>query len=357
MVRAWRYADSFDPRRGSVAGWLLTIVRNVALDHLRAHGRRPERLTPDLPAVALIDEIDAADIAAQSDDVTHILDAMRALPAEQRHALLAVTVHGLSGAEYSRSANLPLGTVKTRIRLALRKLPRRAGSGCTMNVDCDRVDTLADDLALGFLTGAERALVLRHLDECHSCRIEVASLTQIAEAVLLLSPSAAPADGFDRRVLDGIRRAQGDVVEMPAAAPVRRRGRMRAIVSVAAAVVVLFFASTLWAGPRSAPTGIAAAMIDGRGDLVGQVSLIADGGTTVTMDLPGWDRLAARYGGPSEGQYRLRLDLDDGSRRTVALAAGEIGPEPLHTSIAPADIAGVAIADRDGRVWCQAHFV
>mgnify|MGYP003526456699 FL=1 len=127
MVRAWRYADSFDPRRGSVAGWLLTIVRNVALDHLRAHGRRPERLTPDLPAAALLDEIDAADIAAESDDVTHILDAMRALPAEQRHALLAVTVHGLSGAEYSRSANLPLGTVKTRIRLALRKLRDELG--------------------------------------------------------------------------------------------------------------------------------------------------------------------------------------------------------------------------------------
>jgi RNA polymerase sigma-70 factor (ECF subfamily) len=42
LVRAWRYADSFDPRRGSVVGWLLTIVRNVALDRLRADGRRPE---------------------------------------------------------------------------------------------------------------------------------------------------------------------------------------------------------------------------------------------------------------------------------------------------------------------------
>jgi len=198
--------------------------------------------------------------------------------------------------------------------------------------------------------------VLRHLDGCHSCRTEIASLTRIAEAVLLLSPSAAPADGFDRRVLDGIRRAQGDVVELPTAA-VRRRGRMRAIVSAAAAVVVLFFASTLWAGQRTGPTGVAAAMVDGRGDLVGEVSLVADDGTTVTMDLPGWDRLAARYGGPSEGQYRLRLDLDDGSRRTVALAAGEIGPEPVHARIAPADIAGVAIADSDGRIWCQAHFV
>jgi len=122
MVRAWRYADSFDPRRGSVVGWLLTIVRNVALDRLRAEGRRPERPAAELPVEALVDDVDAADVAAQSDDVAHVVAAMRALPVEQRDALTAVTLHGLSGAEYSRAAHLPLGTVKTRIRLALRKL-------------------------------------------------------------------------------------------------------------------------------------------------------------------------------------------------------------------------------------------
>jgi RNA polymerase sigma-70 factor (ECF subfamily) len=74
-----------------------------------------------------VDDVDAAEAAAQSDEVAHVVAAMRALPPEQRDALVAVTLHGLSGAEYSQAADLPLGTVKTRIRLALRKLRDELG--------------------------------------------------------------------------------------------------------------------------------------------------------------------------------------------------------------------------------------
>ena len=127
MVRAWRYADSFDPRRGSVVGWLLAIVRNVAFDHFRADGRRPLQVTPDLPDDALVDDIDLAGLAAEHDEVAQVVAAMRALPPEQREALVAVTFGGLSGREYSEAAQLPVGTVKTRVRLGLRKLRDELG--------------------------------------------------------------------------------------------------------------------------------------------------------------------------------------------------------------------------------------
>jgi RNA polymerase sigma-70 factor (ECF subfamily) len=122
FVRAWRYAASYDPRRGSVVGWFLAIVRTVALDRVRVSVRRQEDLTAELPAQAMIDLEDLGDAAGRSDDVARVFGSMRALPAEQRSALLAVTFLGLSAREYSEATGLPLGTAKTRIRLGLHKL-------------------------------------------------------------------------------------------------------------------------------------------------------------------------------------------------------------------------------------------
>ena len=123
FVRAWRYAASFDPRRGSVAGWLLGIVRNVALDHVRVSGRRRELHLADLPHEPTLDDVpDVADLATDHDVTRGIVTLMDSLPREQRQTLLAVTLHGFSARETSEAMDVPLGTVKTRIRLALRKL-------------------------------------------------------------------------------------------------------------------------------------------------------------------------------------------------------------------------------------------
>ena len=121
FVRAWRHAASYDPRRGSVAGWLLGIVRNAAIDRRRVMGRQSARSAGPLP-----DELaDAADLEAlvgHRADVSRIAEALAQLPTEHRRALLAVTISGLSGREYSEATGIPLGTVKTRVRLGLRKL-------------------------------------------------------------------------------------------------------------------------------------------------------------------------------------------------------------------------------------------
>ena len=128
FVRAWRYAASYDARRGSVATWLLRIVRNVALDRVQLASRRRESSLDDLPPGLADDEVpDLADGAVERDAAARVVASMASLPAEQREALLAVTVLGLTTSEVSAAAGVPLGTVKTRIRLGLRKLRDQLG--------------------------------------------------------------------------------------------------------------------------------------------------------------------------------------------------------------------------------------
>jgi RNA polymerase sigma-70 factor (ECF subfamily) len=123
FVRAWRFAASFDERRGSVVAWLLGITRNVALDSVRSRGRRP------VPTVDLIEdrpadpsELDLGAAVGERAEASRIIRLMGQLPAAQRDALVAVTLLGLSTREVSERDAIPHGTVKTRVRLALRKL-------------------------------------------------------------------------------------------------------------------------------------------------------------------------------------------------------------------------------------------
>jgi RNA polymerase sigma-70 factor (ECF subfamily) len=127
FVRAWRYASSYDPRRGSVSSWLLRIVRNVAIDRVQMAEHRAEMPTPDFPAELLTDPDDVADLVGQHDGAQHIREMIHELPREQSEALLAVTLGGMSAREYSEATETPLGTVKTRIRLALHKLRDELG--------------------------------------------------------------------------------------------------------------------------------------------------------------------------------------------------------------------------------------
>jgi RNA polymerase sigma factor (sigma-70 family) len=124
FVRAWRYAASFDPRRGTVLGWLLGIARNVAMDRARVTARRPEQPLAHLPLHLPADGIDPEEAADQRDNLGWVIDQLRSLPDEQREALLAASLYGLSVREIAESSGIPIGTVKTRIR-ALRRVRER----------------------------------------------------------------------------------------------------------------------------------------------------------------------------------------------------------------------------------------
>jgi RNA polymerase sigma-70 factor (ECF subfamily) len=118
FVRAWRYAASFDPRRGSAAAWLLGIARNAALDHLRALGRRLDRPADGLFANLVGDE----DLVSPHDELAMVAAELRALPVEQRETLMAAAYYGFTAREISEAWDVPLGTVKTRLRLAMHRL-------------------------------------------------------------------------------------------------------------------------------------------------------------------------------------------------------------------------------------------
>ena len=127
FVRAWRYAASFDERQGSVAAWLLLITRNVALDAVRARGRRPH-LLDELPADTLVDATDVGEVVDRHQDAARAAELMRDLPEAQYRALVCVTLLGFTTREVGEMTAVPQATVKTRVRLGLRKLRDELGA-------------------------------------------------------------------------------------------------------------------------------------------------------------------------------------------------------------------------------------
>lgn len=129
--QVWRTAASFDVSRGSVQGWVVTVVRSRALDRLRARKRRHQVVVPDADAetaveAAKADPRDAPDAEAESDEVRdQVSAALAALPAAQRDALRLAYFEGLSQSEIAERLAEPLGTIKTRMRAALAALRQR----------------------------------------------------------------------------------------------------------------------------------------------------------------------------------------------------------------------------------------
>ncbi|HEY8215681.1 MAG TPA: sigma-70 family RNA polymerase sigma factor [Acidimicrobiia bacterium] len=122
MLRAWRHASAYDPRRGSVATWLLTITRNLAIDQVRV--RRPSVGDPDelLASVLAATGPGPAETAVVTEQIERLRTALQGLPPEQRRAIVLAGVLGLSGREVAEAEEIPLGTAKTRIRTAMLRL-------------------------------------------------------------------------------------------------------------------------------------------------------------------------------------------------------------------------------------------
>ncbi len=118
MATVWHKAGQFDPTRASAATWIFTIARNRRIDMLR-RDRRPE--PEDLPWGPDA-EPDQLDVLALQQETDKLAQAMNALPEKQRKMIESAYFGDLSHNEIADQTGLPLGTIKSRIRLALERL-------------------------------------------------------------------------------------------------------------------------------------------------------------------------------------------------------------------------------------------
>jgi RNA polymerase sigma-70 factor (ECF subfamily) len=120
MVTVWRKAELFDREQASVSTWLFRIARNRRIDAIR-RAKRPE-LDPNDPLLLPSSPVAADDTLTSRDTERVVRAAMRGLPDEQMDLLRAAFYDGLSHREIAERSGTPLGTVKSRLRLAFQKL-------------------------------------------------------------------------------------------------------------------------------------------------------------------------------------------------------------------------------------------
>ncbi len=123
-VQLWEKAGNFDPQLGKASSWVATMIRNRAIDRIRAAQRR-RRLADEAGAeLAITQEVDGTvnEAVHGFDKAKIIQSAIVALPAEQRHAIELAFFFGLTQNEISEKLSEPLGTIKARIRRGLLKL-------------------------------------------------------------------------------------------------------------------------------------------------------------------------------------------------------------------------------------------
>jgi RNA polymerase sigma-70 factor (ECF subfamily) len=135
FLKVWRSAGGYRPERGSLRSWVLSIVRNRGIDQIRSlasRRRTQDRVEWSAPRSQPSEAFAEAWRGYQSERVG---GALSALPTEQREVITLAHLHGRTHEEIARRLDLPLGTVKGRIRLGLKKLGgRRELEGLTATV-------------------------------------------------------------------------------------------------------------------------------------------------------------------------------------------------------------------------------
>lgn len=123
MIKVWEKASTYNASKASVSTWIYTLSRNCRVDLLRRNGRYTSEIDPEY----LWHETDATESdpfleIQKKRSERNISEAFMRLPEDQRDVIVKVYMEGKSHQESAEELKLPLGTIKSRIRLALQKL-------------------------------------------------------------------------------------------------------------------------------------------------------------------------------------------------------------------------------------------
>lgn len=126
FLRVWQQGATYHASRGTFAAWVMSIARNLAVDELRRRGSRPRPIPggdPEPILVALPDERQDVERAAWSAVLRPMLaEALTRLTPAQRQAVELTYLQGLTHREAAAAVGAPVGTIKTRVQLGVRKL-------------------------------------------------------------------------------------------------------------------------------------------------------------------------------------------------------------------------------------------
>jgi RNA polymerase sigma-70 factor (ECF subfamily) len=140
FLRLWTRASTFNPNKGSILTWLLTITRRIAIDRIRLESRRPSE-------AGSLDELGwdwLPDPKSTSEEARWgtVGFALAELPTPQRQAIELAFYQGLSQSQIAEHLNVPLGTVKTRVRLGMQKLRKALNPQNSIGLERSNIDAV-----------------------------------------------------------------------------------------------------------------------------------------------------------------------------------------------------------------------
>jgi RNA polymerase sigma-70 factor (ECF subfamily) len=133
FVSLWRSSAAYDAARGSVRTWVLSVVRNRAIDAFR---REAAKATSELDEQRVAERVPAPELTDREverrDEARQVRDALKGLPADQRQVIELAFFGGFSHSQIAEMLKLPAGTVKGRMRLGLSKMRFALGDATRM---------------------------------------------------------------------------------------------------------------------------------------------------------------------------------------------------------------------------------
>jgi RNA polymerase sigma factor (sigma-70 family) len=125
FLKIWDRFANYDPAKGRLFTWMVNVARNQAIDKTRSKEIVKEQKTSDIENV--VGRIERSEYTEQHIDGIGVADILKILPEEQRFVVEHLYLKGYSQSELAEEFNIPLGTVKTRLRLAMQQLRMSLG--------------------------------------------------------------------------------------------------------------------------------------------------------------------------------------------------------------------------------------